>query len=50
MRSNFPPSLDRVLVSEGGFVDNKKDPGGATNKGITIGTLKQLHIDVDGDG
>ena len=50
MRSNFPPSLDRALVHEGGFVDNKKDPGGATNKGITIGTLRQLHIDVDGDG
>ena len=50
MRANFPPSLDHVLVHEGGFVDNKKDPGGATNKGITIGTLRQLHIDVDGDG
>lgn len=50
MLSNFPKSLDAVLVHEGGFVNDPRDPGGATNKGVTIGTLRRLGIDVDGDG
>lgn len=50
MKENFEAWLEAVLKHEGGFVDHPKDPGGATNKGITIGTLKRLGIDVDGDG
>lgn len=50
MKHNFDIWLSEVLKHEGGFVDHPKDPGGATNKGITIGTLKRLGIDVDGDG
>ena len=50
MKENFPTALSEVLVHEGGFVHHSKDPGGATNKGVTIGTLKRIGIDVDGDG
>lgn len=32
---NFPERLRWVLVHEGGFVNHPKDPGGATNKGVT---------------
>ncbi len=38
-KGNFPACLADVLVHEGGYVDHPKDPGGATNLGITIGTL-----------
>ena len=36
---SFDACLPIILQSEGGFVDNPADPGGATNLGITIGTL-----------
>ena len=36
---SFDACLPVILRSEGGFVDNPADPGGATNLGITIGTL-----------
>jgi lysozyme family protein len=41
MNTSFARALDLVLKEEGGFVDNPNDPGGATNKGITIGTFRQ---------
>lgn len=50
MQSNYARALPLFLKHEGGFVNHPKDPGGATNKGVTIGTLKRLGIDVDGDG
>jgi len=36
---NFARALPLVLAHEGGYVNNPKDPGKATNLGITIGTL-----------
>jgi lysozyme family protein len=36
---NQPDCMSEVFASEGGYVDHPRDPGGATNKGITLGTL-----------
>lgn len=35
MQSNFHDALQKVLHHEGGFVNHPKDPGGATNLGVT---------------
>lgn len=39
-----------ILRWEGGFVNDPVDRGGATNKGVTIATWKQVGYDKDGDG
>lgn len=48
------PSVDDIigdiLRREGGFVNDPDDPGGATNHGVTIHTMRRLGVDVDGDG
>jgi len=36
---SFTDCLPIILQSEGGFVDDPQDPGGATNLGITLNTL-----------
>lgn len=41
MKGNFDKCLTMVLNHEGGFVDHPKDPGGATNMGVTLGTYEQ---------
>jgi lysozyme family protein len=35
MQNRFEECLKLVLVHEGGYVNHPKDPGGATNKGVT---------------
>lgn len=40
MRENFERCMDIVARWEGGYVDHPRDPGGATNMGITINTLR----------
>jgi lysozyme family protein len=40
----------QIVAREGGFVDDPDDPGGATNYGVTIHTLRRLGLDLDGDG
>ena len=42
MAENFEVSLRMVLKHEGGFVDHPKDPGGATNKGVTRQTYESF--------
>ncbi len=50
MKKYAEQAIKLILKHEGGFVDHERDPGGATNKGITIGTLRRLGMDLDGDG
>lgn len=39
-----------IVKREGGYVNDPDDPGGATKYGVTIGTMRRLGIDLDGDG
>ncbi|MEM6385087.1 MAG: holin-associated N-acetylmuramidase [Pseudomonadota bacterium] len=41
---------DAILAREGGYVNDPDDPGGATNHGVTIHTMRRLGLDLDGDG
>jgi len=41
MKANFADSLRAVLVHEGGYVDHPRDPGGATNKGVTLAVFQR---------
>lgn len=39
-----------IVAREGGYVNDPDDPGGATKYGVTLGTMKRLGVDLDGDG
>ncbi|RVV99263.1 peptidoglycan-binding protein [Mesobaculum littorinae] len=41
---------DGIVAREGGFVNDPDDPGGATNRGVTLATLRRIGGDLDGDG
>ncbi|TRW95185.1 peptidoglycan-binding protein [Paracoccus sp. M683] len=48
------PSVEEIateiVAREGGFVNDPDDPGGATNYGVTIGTMRKLGKDLNRDG
>lgn len=39
-----------IVTREGGYVNDPDDPGGATNHGVTIHTMRRLGLDLTGDG
>lgn len=39
-----------IIAREGGYVNDPDDPGGATNYGVTIHTMRRLGLDLDADG
>lgn len=41
---------EEIVACEGGYVNDPDDPGGATNYGVTIHTMRRLGLDLDGDG
>lgn len=40
MKENRDWSIKKILEAEGGYVDHPRDPGGCTNMGITLNTLR----------
>jgi lysozyme family protein len=40
---------EEIVAREGGFVNDPDDPGGATNYGVTIHTMRRLGLDVNRD-
>lgn len=47
---NVRDIAEGIVAREGGFVNDPDDPGGATNFGVTIQTLRRLGLDLTGDG
>ncbi|WP_417588135.1 holin-associated N-acetylmuramidase [Pararhodobacter oceanensis] len=47
---NVRQLAEEIVAREGGFVDDPHDPGGATNFGVTIHTMRGLGLDLTGDG
>lgn len=39
-----------IVRREGGYVNDPDDPGGATNFGVTLNTMRGLGLDLTGDG
>jgi len=48
--SSFDLAIPLTLENEGGYVNNPKDPGGATNFGISLRFLQQNNIHINDDG
>ncbi len=47
---NVKDIATEIVAREGGYVNDPDDPGGATNHGVTIGTMRRLGLDLTGDG
>ncbi|THH38863.1 peptidoglycan-binding protein [Aliishimia ponticola] len=41
---------EEIVAREGGYVNDPDDPGGATNWGVTIHTMRRLGLDLNKDG
>lgn len=41
---------DAIVAREGGYANDPADPGGPTNMGITLATLRRLGLDLTKDG
>jgi len=39
----------RIVAREGGYVNDPDDPGGPTNFGVTLATMRRLGLDLNGD-
>jgi len=46
--ADFERFLPKLLKFEGGFVSNPADPGGATNKGVTLQTFRDCSLQLLG--
>lgn len=47
---NIEDIAEDILRREGGYVNDPDDPGGATNFGVTVHTLRRLGVDLNDDG
>ena len=50
MTDAFARSMEITHRAEGGFVDHPADRGGPTNWGFSLGFLRRIGFDADGDG
>lgn len=48
--NNVREIAQEIVAREGGYVNDPDDPGGATNFGVTIHTMRRLGLDLDRDG
>ena len=46
----FEKAMEFVFQKEGKLSNDKDDPGGITNYGIILNTLKDAKVDINGDG
>ena len=49
-RHDIQRLAEDIVAREGGYVNDPDDPGGATNHGVTIHTLRRLGLDMTRDG
>ena len=47
---NVRTIAQEIINREGGYVNDPDDPGGATNHGVTVHTMRRLGLDFDGNG
>jgi lysozyme family protein len=48
--NRFNKAIPYIFEHEGGYNNHIQDSGGATNWGISLRLLKQIHYDINGDG